>query len=499
MSRSGALEEAAAAFIDDLATAVAALANRPLDGVRPDVAIDASELAAAIIDSDGRLTDDELWAWIATFGPELPTSLSGATPAQVRTSNLVAGKHQLCHRPSALFELLVDADQRRGSRLSWVYYERAMALAHAVAALDLVPSPDELEAIDDLRTALLQHLDRAGLPRPGTAAPPTGPGPASGSGSGSGRAGGPPGGAGGSTEGPAPAAPGAAAATATAAAEPAPLPPARPLTELLAELDAMVGLDAVKKEVRQLAALAQIEKLRRAHGLPVADTSRHLVFAGNPGTGKTTVARLLAQIYRTLEVVPRGQLVEADRSLLVAGYVGQTATKTRAVVESALGGMLLVDEAYALVRGGENDFGREAIDTLVKLMEDHRADLVVVAAGYTDEMGRFLDANPGLRSRFAKTIVFPDYSDEELVAIFTSMGTKQRYVPDASAVERLRAVLAAVPHTKGFGNARLVRNLFEAAIVNQATRLVAVTDPTVDQLGSLTAADIPDAPAPGPV
>jgi len=247
----------------------------------------------------------------------------------------------------------------------------------------------------------------------------------------------------------------------------------------------------VKASVRQLTNLLQVQQLRASHELPILDTSLHLVFSGNPGTGKTTVARLLARIYRALDVLSKGQLVEADRSQLVAGYVGQTAIKTRAVVEQAIGGMLLIDEAYALARGGENDFGREAIDTLVKLMEDHRDDLAVVAAGYTDEMAAFIASNPGLRSRFTRTIGFADYTDDELVEIFIRMGESSQYHPTDGAIARLRTILAATPRDKGFGNARFIRNLFEAAVSNQASRLVHVDEPDPEQLTTLVADDLP--------
>ena len=272
-----------------------------------------------------------------------------------------------------------------------------------------------------------------------------------------------------------------------AAAEP---PAIRPIDELLAELDDLVGLDSVKADVRRLTSLLRIQQLRQERKLPTLETSHHLVFTGNPGTGKTTVARLLSQILRTLGLVSKGHLVESDRSHLVAGYVGQTATKTRAVLESALGGTLLIDEAYALARGGANDFGREAIDTVVKYMEDHRDDLALIAAGYPTEMVEFVDANPGLKSRFTRFIDFPDYTTDELVEIFERMSGDVRYELDDSGRAALRTVIEAEPRTRGFGNARFVRNLFEEAVGRQADRLAAVAEPTDEQLTTLTAADI---------
>jgi SpoVK/Ycf46/Vps4 family AAA+-type ATPase len=228
------------------------------------------------------------------------------------------------------------------------------------------------------------------------------------------------------------------------------------------------------------------------------DQSRHLIFTGNPGTGKTTVARLLAQIYRTLGVVDRGHLVETDRAGLVAGYVGQTAPLVQARFDEADQGVLLIDEAYSLVRGGERDFGREAIDTIVKLIEDRRDRIVVVMAGYPDEMDELISSNPGLRSRFPKVIHFPDYTTDELLAIIDSLAEKGGYRLDAGARDRCRTWLDSITRDKGFGNGRTARNLFEHAVSTQATRLAPIESPTDEQLTVLTADDIP-APGEGPL
>ena len=217
-----------------------------------------------------------------------------------------------------------------------------------------------------------------------------------------------------------------------------------------------------------------------------------MVFTGNPGTGKTTVARLIAQIYRTLEVVPKGHLVETDRSGLVAGFVGQTATNVVSVFDAARGGVLLIDEAYSLVRGGEKDFGREAIDAIVKLVEDRREDTVVIMAGYTDEMVELMSSNPGLRSRFPQTIFFPDYTTDELVQIAELIAEGNEYTFDDEAKARLAKLLDEVPRDRGFGNGRLARNVFEAAVAKHASRVVAMEEHSAELLQTLVAEDLPD-------
>ncbi len=270
------------------------------------------------------------------------------------------------------------------------------------------------------------------------------------------------------------------------------------LRKALRELDALVGLAVVKKQVKELTALVRVQKLRRAAGLPVAVMSHHLVFRGNPGTGKTTVARLIGRIYAALGVVPEGHVIETDRAGLVAEYVGQTAIKTSDVFAKARGGILFIDEAYTLARdaGTASGFGQEAIDTLVKLMEDHRDDTVVIAAGYPVEMDTFITANPGLRSRMPRTVDFPDYTDEELLLIFTGLCRGTGYTATASAKARVRALLAGSQRGPSFGNGRAVRTLFEQAVQTQALRLTADRRPTKGELRALTGDDVAPAEPP---
>ena len=266
----------------------------------------------------------------------------------------------------------------------------------------------------------------------------------------------------------------------------------RTLEELLAEMDALVGLTKVKEDVRTLINFIKVGKMREEEGLSTATMSYHLVFTGNPGTGKTTIARMLGGIYNKMGLLKKGQLIEADRSSLVAGYAGQTAIKTQEVIQSALGGVLFIDEAYALNNDEQDAFGKEAIETILKGMEDHRDELVVIVAGYTDLMHKFMDSNPGLSSRFGKYFEFPDYTGEEMDAIFDGFCKKNGYVMDedlsgylAGEFERLRA-----EKQENFGNARTVRNVFEKSIANHANRVATLEDPDKHTLELLTKEDI---------
>jgi len=432
-------------------------AGLPADNIHRDVLVDASGLVAGLIAADGVVTDVELLAMITCFGELDDPRVAAATPVERRRTMLLESGSQRLETPSPLFSLLRDADLRDGAGRSRLYYEHAMAVAHAAVTLDGYTGRLELAAVETLRSMLLRLLPPAERRAPGDAEPdlpdePTSP----------------------------------AIGTMQNLHE-----PQKTTEELFDELDALVGLDPVKTEIRRVADLITVERLRRERDLPVAPQSRHLVFTGNPGTGKTTVARLVAQLYRALGVVDRGQLVETDRAALVAGFIGQTATRVTEVVDAATDGVLLIDEAYALIRGDDRDFGREAVDTLVKLMEDRRERLVVIVAGYPVEMEEFVSSNPGLRSRFSRVVHFPDYDTDELVRIFEMLAGHHHYELSDGARERLRDHFEAVPRGPGFGNGRLARNLFEEACAQQASRVVRIDQVSRDDLVCLTADDIP--------
>lgn len=268
--------------------------------------------------------------------------------------------------------------------------------------------------------------------------------------------------------------------------------PPEPVEDLLAQLDALCGLDEIKKEVRSLINLVKVRKLREEHGLSVPPMSLHLVFLGNPGTGKTTVARLLAKLYHSIGVLSKGQLVETDRSGLVAGYVGQTALKAQDVVSKAIGGVLFIDEAYALTnKEGTTDFGQEAVEVLLKNMEDHRDDLIVIVAGYTNLMQQFIHSNPGLESRFNKYFYFEDYNAQQLVSILESNCKKNCYELSEDAKEKASKMLAEAYENRdvNFGNARDVRNLFEKLVARQSDRVAGMENPSTEDLMLLTGAD----------
>lgn len=264
------------------------------------------------------------------------------------------------------------------------------------------------------------------------------------------------------------------------------------LDTLMAELEALVGLKNVKKDVKSLINLIKVRKLREENQLPVPPMSMHMVFMGNPGTGKTTVARLISGLYAAIGVLSKGQLVEVDRSGLVAGYVGQTALKVQDVIKSALGGVLFIDEAYSLASGGENDFGREAIETILKAMEDHRDDLVVIVAGYDKPMDKFLSSNPGLESRFNKYFYFPDYKGDELMTIFRKQCEKNGYVlsPEAEKAAEEGFNKLYEERDENFGNGRDVRNKFEDMVTNQSNRVAAMESPDKDDLMTLLPEDL---------
>ena len=374
-------------------------------------------------------------------------------------------------QPPAFFAALRDYDRRKGTTLARRFTDQLTLLLLLFAAVDGVVSEAEAGFVNACSDTLLALCERDGLSGdcpalkadefvthvPAPAQPPTEVVPA-------------------------------------AEQEETPLPESEPtLEELLAELDGLCGLEQVKQDVKSLINLVKGRRLREEAGLPVPPMSLHLVFLGNPGTGKTTVARLLARLYHAIGVLPKGQLVEVDRSGLVAGFVGQTALKTQEVIQKAIGGVLFIDEAYALVnQDNGNDFGREAIEVLLKNMEDHRKDLVVIVAGYSQLMEKFIHSNPGLESRFNKYFYFEDYDGAQLFTILQSMCVKNGYVltPEGEALARRELMALYEDRDENFGNARDVRNLFEQAVARQSDRVARLEAPTREQLMELRPEDL---------
>jgi len=264
------------------------------------------------------------------------------------------------------------------------------------------------------------------------------------------------------------------------------------LAALMDELNSLVGLEQVKHDVQSLLNFIRICQLRTERGMKTPIVSYHLVFTGNPGTGKTTVARIIGELYHLMGILSKGQLIETDRSGLVAGYLGQTALKTQKVIQEALGGVLFIDEAYSLANAHHDSYGKEAIETLLKAMEDHRDELIVIVAGYDIPMHQFIESNPGLRSRFNKYFRFPDYSPSELTQIFRKFCQDNGYILSAEANTTLFSTFNKIHEnkTEHFGNARTVRNLFEEVIANQANRLASVPDISDHELTELTAVDL---------
>jgi Cdc6-like AAA superfamily ATPase len=261
----------------------------------------------------------------------------------------------------------------------------------------------------------------------------------------------------------------------------------------LDELNGLIGLDCIKSEIRGFCNLIAINQRRAVAGLPLFNLSNHMVFYGNPGTGKTTVARIVGKILRDLEVLSSGHMIEISRSGLVAGYVGQTALKVESVVSQALNGILFIDEAYTLKQSDDDSFGQEAIDALLKLMEDNRSCLVVIVAGYTTQMQNFLRCNPGLESRFNRFLNFPDYDESELFEIFSQLLTEKKMALTEAAVCHVQGIFARAVESQSGGNGRFVRNLFERTIINQATRLSAMSVEDVRSLLFIEKSDLPTA------
>jgi SpoVK/Ycf46/Vps4 family AAA+-type ATPase len=265
------------------------------------------------------------------------------------------------------------------------------------------------------------------------------------------------------------------------------------LQENLKELTSLIGLDTVKTTVQELVNITKVAKMQAQAGIKAPQITRHLVFTGNPGTGKTTVARIMGRIYKNLDVLSKGHFIEVDRTDLVGEYLGQTAPKTAEVVKSALGGVLFIDEAYSLVPDNKSDvFGQEAISTLLKMMEDHRDNLVVIVAGYKQEMQQFIQSNPGLKSRFSRSIHFKDYGTSELAEIFRTSCEHHGYLTSEKTLEEIQNLISQFESRIGeLGNGRFMRNIFDRCIANQCNRLALEAKPSKEELKTFQPNDVP--------
>jgi SpoVK/Ycf46/Vps4 family AAA+-type ATPase len=433
----------------------------------------ASEVISTFIKSDGETTVEEIALMKKLFGND--------TAENIRwTTDYRENRDYLEWDIPRLIEISIEIDQIYGTSYAFLLSKVLVQLAEIVIAVDLESSLEETEDLTALRSTLMNAIEEAGLPlevpgedeeeevqdvvvqAPKVLKQKT-----------------------------------AKKASTKVAKSDKPSSAEKPkdLDALLQELGALVGLASVKAEVNSLVNFVRIRKMRLDQGMAVPPMSMHLVFTGNPGTGKTTVARLLAEIFASIGLLEKGHLVETARSGMVASYVGQTAEKVSTLVNSAKGGVLFIDEAYALVGKMAGDYGQEAIETLLKLMEDNRDELIVIVAGYTDLMSDFLDSNPGLKSRFNKFIDFPDYEPTELQEILEGMCHKGDYIMEAEALPVAFEMLKQHHQSRGanFGNGRMVRNFFEKTLSNQSDRLMASNSSKLDNdaLRTLTLDDLP--------